>query len=330
MTTAITSNTPAEGSIDAVAASLMAQPEPEEKLDPKPADDQQADADGQADDAENEADDPVDAGDEDVAEEDETTGEDEGQKAQSFKVKVDGQEVDVTLDDLKRSYAGQGYIQKRMEEVANVRKASEAEFMQLNQERAQLAQALTAVQQRLAADMPRPPSRELLQSDPIRYLEEEVAYRDAVERQQALTQQVQVLTAQQQQALAQERQQLLQHQAQVLMQRIPEFSDAKKAGEIKKAIFEAGQQHYGLDADEIGSVADARYIHILHDAVRYRQLMANKDKVQEKVAQARPMVRPGAKTSSSEGGKIVENKARARMRQSGSVDDVATFLLSKR
>lgn len=161
MTTATNTNTPADGSIDAVAASLVAQPEPEEQLDTKPADDQQADADGQADDAENEADDQVDAegDDEDVADEDETAGEDEGRKAQSFKVKVDGQEVDVTLDDLKRAYAGQGYIQKRMEEVANVRKASEAEFMALNQERAQLAQALTAVQQRLAADMPRPPSK---------------------------------------------------------------------------------------------------------------------------------------------------------------------------
>lgn len=318
-----------DGSIDAVAASLVAQPE--EQPEDDTTDPKQADAEGQADDAQDDVDDQPEAeGDEEVADEDETAEEDEGQKAQKFKVKVDGQELDVTLDDLKRAYAGQGYIQKRMEEVANVRKASEAEFMQLNQERAQLAQALTAVQQRLAADAPRPPSRELLQSDPIRYLEEEVAYRDAVERQQQIGQQVEMLTAQQRQAQAIEHQRLLSHQAEVLKQRIPEFADAKKAGELKKAIFDAGQQHYGLDPNEIGSVADARYIHILHDAVRYRQMMANKDKVQEKVAQARPMVRPGAKTSPSEGGKIVENKARARMRQTGSVDDVASFLLSKR
>lgn len=327
MTTANTIETN-DGSIDAVAASLVAKPEeqPEDDTTEK----QQADADGQADDAADDVDDQPEAEGDDVAEEDETAGEDEDQKAQTFKVKVDGQERDVTLDDLKRAYAGQGYIQKRMEEVANVRKASEAEFVALNQERAQLAQALAAVQQRIAADMPKPPSRELLQTDPIRYLEEEVAYRDAMERQAQLGQHVEMLTAQQRQAQAIEHQRLLQHQAEVLKQRIPEFSDAKKAGELKKVIFEAGQQHYGLDPSEIGSVADARYIHILHDAVRYRQMMANKDRVQEKVAQARPMVRPGAKISSSEGGKIVENKARARMRQTGSVDDVASFLLSKR
>lgn len=318
------------GSIDAVAASLLATP-PEEQPEDDTTEQQQADAEGQADDAADDVEDQPEAeGDEDVADEDETTGEDEGQKAQTFRVKVDGQERDVTLDDLKRAYAGQGYIQKRMEEVANVRKAAEAEFVTLNQERAQLAQALTAVQQRLAADVPQPPSRELLQTDPIRYLEEEVAYRDAVERQQQIAQQVQMLTAQQRQAQEYERAQLLQHQAEVLKQRIPEFADAKKAGELKRAIFEAGQQHYGLDPQEIGSVADARYVHILHDAVRYRQMMESKPRVQEKVAQARPMVRPGAKTSPSEGGKIVENKARARMRQSGSVDDVANFLLSKR
>ena len=38
--------------------------------------------------------------------------------SETFVVKVDGEQVEVTLDDLKRDYSGQAYIQKGMREAA--------------------------------------------------------------------------------------------------------------------------------------------------------------------------------------------------------------------
>lgn len=317
------------GSVDSVAMSLLQTQEDDRKEAAE--DTAQADADTQADDAVDEADAPTDQDDGDAVETDEAADEDDGgeEPNQRFRVKVDGEEVEVTLDDLKRSFAGQGYIQKRMEQVAAVRKEAEGVYNALNQERAQLAQALAVYQQQIsAAGNLQPPSRELLKTDPIRYLEEEAAYRETAERQQALAQQQATLMQQQSEQQARAYKAYLAEQAQLLTQRIPEFADAKKAGDLKAKLVEAGSQHYGFSSDELNAISDARHVQVLHDAMRYRQLMAGKERVQEKVAQVnRPVVRPGAKRSETTGKQIEANKARARMKSTGSVDDVAAFLL---
>lgn len=317
------------GDIDSVANALL-QPEDDQTAPDEEV--AQADAETQADDVAPEEDvsDDEDSG-EDAAETDEAADEVDGEEAPStkFKVKVDGQELEVTLDDLKRSFAGQGYIQKRMQETAAVRKEAEATYHALNQERAQLAEALSVVQQQLAANSPnQPPSRDLLKTDPIRYLEEEAAYRENMEKAQALSQHQAFLAQQQSEQQARAYNAYLAEQAQLLTQRIPEFSDAKKASELKTKLIETGAQVYGFSPDELNAVSDARHVQVLHDAMRYRQLMAGKDRVQEKVAQVtRPVVRPGAKRTETDGKKVVDQKIRTRMKSTGSVDDVAAFLL---
>lgn len=317
------------GDIDSVANSLL-QPEDDQTAPDEEV--AQADAETQADDVATEEDvpDDEDSG-EEAAETDEAADEVDGEEAPTtkFKVKVDGQELEVTLDDLKRSFAGQGYIQKRMQETAAVRKEAEATYHALNEERAQLAQALSVVQQQLAANSPnQPPSRDLLKTDPIRYLEEEAAYRENMEKAQALSQHQALLAQQQSEQQARAYSAYLAEQAQLLTQRIPEFSDAKKASELKTKLIETGAQVYGFSPDELNAVSDARHVQVLHDAMRYRQLMAGKERVQEKVAQVtRPVVRPGAKRTETDGKKVVDQKIRTRMKSTGSVDDVAAFLL---
>lgn len=317
------------GDIDSVALSLL-QPE-EDTTQTETADEAaQADADTQADDAVDEADASAGEDDGDAVETDETADEGDGEEEpQRIRVKVDGEERDVTLDDLKRSYAGQAYIQKRMQEVAAVRKEAEAVYTALNQERAQLAQALATYQQQLSATgTPQPPSKELLKTDPIRYLEEEAAYREQMEQRQALSQQQAILMQQQSEQQARAYRAYLAEQAQLLTQRIPEFADAKKAGDLKRALIEAGSQHYGFSPDELQAVSDARHVAVLHDAMRYRQLMAGKERVQEKVAQVnRPVLRPGSRRPETSGKQIEAKKALSRMKSTGSVDDVAAFLL---
>lgn len=325
----MTTTTLGAGDIDSVALSLLTgQNEDDQKEVANDA--AQADADTQADDVADEAD-AHDGEDGDAVDTDETADEDDGgeEPTQRFRVKVDGEEVEVTLDDLKRSFAGQGYIQKRMQEVAAVRKEAEATYNALNQERAQMAQALAVYQQQLsAAGNPQPPSKDLLKTDPIRYLEEEAAYREGMEQRQAIAQQQAYLMQQQSEQQARAYKAYLAEQAQLLTQRIPEFADAKKAGELKKSLIEAGSQHYGFSPDELQGISDARHVQVLHDAMRYRQLMAGKERVQEKVAQVnRPVVRPGAKRPEATGKQIEAKKALSRMKTTGSVDDVAAYLL---
>lgn len=318
------------GDIDSVAMSLLQMPEDDRQKETADAA-AQADPEKEASDAVDEADASDGEDDGDAVDEDETADEaDDGEEpSKRYRVKVDGEEREVTLDDLKRAFAGQGYIQKRMQEVAAVRKEAETIYTALNEERAQLAQALAVYQQQLsAAGNLQPPSKELLKTDPIRYLEEEAAYREGMEQRQALAQQQAYLAQQQSEQQSRAYRAYLAEQAQLLTQRIPDFADAKKAGELKRALIETGAQHYGFSSEELSAVSDARHVQVLHDAMRYRQLMAGKERVQEKVAQVnRPVVRPGAKRPETTGKQIEAKKALSRMKSTGSVDDVAAFLL---
>jgi hypothetical protein len=317
------------GDIDSVANSLFMDEDDQKNLRDDAA---EADAETQADDdASDEDGSSDDDSGEDADDTDETDGETDGDEAPQSKhrVKVDGQEQEVTLDDLKRAFAGQGYIQRRMQETAEIRKETEANYHAVNEQAAHYAQGLAIIQQQLAAyQSAKPPSRELLKTDPIRYLEEDALHREHMEQSQILAQQQAFVSHQQSEQQAHAYGIYLSEQAELLTRAIPDFSDAKKAGALKAKLIETGNQVYGFSPDELNQVSDARHVAVLHDAMRYRQLMAGKDRVAEKVGQVnRPMVRPGTKRTENDSSKTSEQTNRARMKSTGSVDDVAKFLL---
>jgi len=144
-------------------------PERTEAEEPEADEDAREDAEDTEDEAEAESDDE----DEDDADEDadDDSDEEEQTEAQTFRVKVDGQEVSVTLDELKRGYSGQAYIQKGMEEAkqfqARLKQAAEA----MAQERQQFLQLYEQAQQTGFKPAPQPPAREMMQNDPIGYME---------------------------------------------------------------------------------------------------------------------------------------------------------------
>lgn len=323
------------GSIDSVAESLLLAPEQDQREDDTP----QAETDAEDDAAPAEA---LEADQTDVAEDDgdaegdtdETTDEGDGpeepQEA-TFRVKVDGEEVEVTLTDLKRSYAGQGYIQKRMAEIAGVRKEAEQVYHALTAERQQVLGVLQAYEQQMAQNFSvQPPPEELMTSDPMAYMEQDRKYRKAMEAKAALRQQYEI----QQQALAQHQQRAAQaylaEQREILAQRIPEFADPEKGRALQERIVKTAMDAYGFSPQEMSSVMDARHVQVLADAIKYRQLQAGKQTAARKAETGQaPVVRPGARRSEVTSRAKAEKAARSRMKQSGAVDDVAAFLITK-
>ena len=97
----------------------------ETEVDTEAAD---ADADEEtAEDAEADDDEADDADEEDGdAEED-----DAQEEPKLFKVKINGEEAEVTLDELTRSYSGQKHIQQGMEQAAHARKEAETLYHKL-------------------------------------------------------------------------------------------------------------------------------------------------------------------------------------------------------
>ena len=330
------STTAPEGSIDAVTDMLMQpaeapnnQDEVESLIVEAPDDDQPEAIEAEAEELDD-VDDADDTGDE-VDDEAETTEEDAGEEepAQEFyTVKVDGKEQQVTLDDLKRSYSGQAYIQKGMEETAQSKKQAEQVYQALQEERQKLAAMAQQMQTEGVPQMPQKPSKELMNSDPIAYFEQMEAYREGMEQFQTFQQQHQVLTQQQSEAQQRAQQAYLAEQAQLLTQAIPELADPERGKQMKERLVRTGIEAYGYSPEEMAQVMDARAVRVLADAMKYRQLQQNKGKAEQKAKGARPVVKPGVKRSDNDGKVAKQRKAAARMKQTGNVDDVANFLLS--
>lgn len=290
----------------------------------------------EADGLEDQAQEPDDEGEQEEAVDETAEEDDDDQEAEEadeepaetlYTVKVDGQERQVSLDELRRSYSGQGYIQEQMRTVAEGRKQIEQMYHQLQQE----TQQVTALRQQLETGgiptQPTPPSRDLFDKDPIGYMEAKLKYDDDLAKWQEKAQELQAVSTRQQQMQQQALAYTLQQEMAKLQQAIPEFADREKGPQLRNAILETGVE-YGFAPEELSEVADSRAVRVLHDAMKYRQLMAARGDVQKKVDKARPMVKPGAKQSANAGKAKQRKQAEGRMRSTGSVDDVAKFLLS--
>lgn len=325
-----TTETTNDGSIDAVAASLFAAPavEPEEQ-DPAP-EAREAVEDGDTVDQE-----PEDAAEADDGEADETddatqdADADESETAALIPVKVNGKTELRTLDELKQSFSGQAYIQQRMQETASLRKEAEAVFHALAQEREQLAAFADQLRTgQVPMQPPTPPSRDLLERDPIGYIEAQAKFNEEQQAYAATMQHLAAMQAQQAELTKRAQGAALQEQMQLLTRAIPEFADAEAGAKLRDKIVRGAVDSYGFDPSELMAVTDHRQVRVLHDAMLYRQMMAERGRVDEKVKTARPVVKPGAKQTGKTGAAKRIEQSRAKMRQSGSVDDVAKYLLS--
>jgi hypothetical protein len=279
------------------------------------------------DDETSEAEDPDDLDDADELEEDEAEEAEDAGHEELFTVKVDGQEVKVPLEDLKRSYSGQAYIQKGMQEAASAKKEAEGVYLALLEERQKTSELLTQLRSGQLIAAPTPPNRELFDKDPIGYMEAKVQYDEDVQawsnQQYAIQQAAQAQEAQMQAAL----QVHLRDQMKELADAVPDFADAEKASKLRDQLMSYGAKE-GYTAEELGQVVDHRAIKVLRKAMLYDQIVAKRGEADKKVEGAKPFVKPGTKRPARTGKAKARQTAASRMKKSGSVDDVAKYLLS--
>lgn len=319
-------NTTDTSSIDAVAASIIEAPVEEEQVveDAEIVEDEASEPEAEAEEVE------VEEGAEYASEDDEEEelAADEEPAPTTYTVKVDGKVQQVTLDELRRGYSGQAFIQQGMEQLAEARKAMQAEYQTLQSERQQIAEVMSKAQSGQGLAPPKPPAKELLNSDPIGYMQAKAEYEEQVAEYQRTMSQYQQLQQQQLQQTEAQHQAYLQQQLQVLQQAVPEFADPQKAPVYRDKLMQAGQNYYGFDPQELGAIADARYLNVLNDAMKYREMQAARGEVDQKAQNARPVVKPGVKRNERTSSQKRQREAVSRMRKTGSVDDVAKFLLS--
>ena len=244
-----------------------------------------------------------------------------------YTVKVDGQEREVTLEDLKQGYSGQEYVQKGMQEASAQKKEAEQVYAALNNEREQIAQLYNQLQQTGMQAPPVKPSKEEFESDPIGYMQKNIEFEEASAAYNKQIEQLQQVA--QQSSAAQENAQkaYLHEQMQILQKEVPAFADPKKAGRLKERLVTTGTNHYGYTNAEISNITDARAIKVLLDAQRYQDIISGKSKAKVKTKSANPVIKPGAKRTATPTAKI-RSRQKAKLKDSGSIDDALNLILN--
>ena len=278
-----------------------------------------------SDDAEDADDDDEDEyeGDEGEADSDE---QDDSVNSETFTVKVDGEDVEVSLQDLTKSYSGQRYIQNGMQKAADQRKQAEQAYNSLNQQRAQLDQYIQQVSQNGLVPKPIAPTRALFTDDPLGYLDADLKYKEDMGLYQADQNQLAHNHKAMQEAQAETNQANLQYQQEELKRLIPDFADAKKATKLKDNLIKHGGT-LGFTEAELRSVVDARTMRTLHESMLWRQSLEGKSDVQAKLKKARPLMKSGVKKT-GESVKSVEKKLMSKLKKSGSINDAAALLFN--
>jgi hypothetical protein len=240
-----------------------------------------------------------------------------------YKVKVNGQEIEVKESELLAGYQRDRDYRIKTEQLGEQRRAVDAEVQQARQERAQLARQLEAY-----LTMPsqvQPPDPSLIEQDPVAYLKSQREYEQEVLRRQQGQYQLQQLQQQMQAEQAAQMQEQLQTEKEKLLQVIPEWKDEATAKaeqkDLRDFLTKAG---YGDDV--INSITDHRVVTLARKAMLYDRMVAQANAAAKQVRQAPPKVeRPGTATASDIRATDGRTEAMKALKRSGSTDAAAAL-----
>ena len=238
-----------------------------------------------------------------------------------YRVTVDGEEIEVTQDELINGYSRQQDYTRKTQELANQRKTIEQQAQELAQRDAIYAQLLPKMEAQLQGELVNEPDWDsLYNDDPIAFVREKQIWDEKKEKLKAAEAEQQRL---QQEAYAKQQEQIaqqVQEGQQKILEIIPEWKNAEVAQKEKLAIRDYGINVLGYLPQEMDAIYDYRALLGLRNAwLNSKTVEATKKKPTQK-APAR-VARPGTTTRK----KSVAPAKRAKqvLAKSGKVQDAA-------
>ena len=260
---------------------------------------------------------------------DEVEEEEEVEQPDVYTVKVDGEEYEVTQDELLNGYQRQQAYTKRSQELAEQRKAFEAEAAQVAQMRDAYAQQLEQLSQQLNQVNEQEPdwaalAKEYSAEDLIVYkaqLDQQKEYAKQVEaeKQAIAQQQAQEQQAQMQQHLASQREEML--------NRIPQWRDEDIRTSEREQVIKYAQQSVGFSPQEIANASDARAIELLYKAWQWDNLQSKKPAAKKKASKAPKMAKAGQPKTKAQVASRSRQRSLKRLNNERSVDAAVNYLM---
>ena len=262
---------------------------------------------------------------EQVTENTETTEETqtELQEPELHRVKVQGQELEVTLDELKAGYSRDSDYRQKTHTLGLEKKDLESQKHSLRQSYDTRLSELndliatadaTVRQQQGSEDL-----QKLYDEDPTA-----AARLDYQLRQQ--NRQLEEVRSKAKEAQQSQYNEFLATQRELAATKIPEFADPNKADTFKLNMRNS-LRNYGFNDSEIGQLADHRFLMVAKDAMSYQSLKDRKPIVQKKVANAPKVVKAGiAKSGTSSGREAIRQKI-GKLKKTGHLNDASSAIL---
>ena len=244
--------------------------------------------------------------------------EDEQPEPKRWKVKAAGEELEVTEDELVKGYQRESDYRKKTSEIAETKRAVEAERQRNEQVLNDLVPLLQAQLQDKFAGVN---WQELARDDPSTYVAFRAEYDDHVGAiNHAYTEQKRIADANREKAEV-EHKQRLETEYKRMVERIPGIADPVKGKEIRGSI-KTYLEGVGYSGEEIAGLADSRAAEIAYKAMLYDKALVAKSASAEKVKKL-PKVQKSGTAQRNDSKATALGAAKDRLRKSGSVSDAA-------
>ena len=299
------------------------QVEHDESDESEDADDADADEDAD-DDSRDEADDD-DSDESEDTEDDAEDDEDTDDAAPAVhKIKVDGEEIEVSLEEALAGYQRQQAFTKRTQALAEQRREVEAERATVTQKQQEYLDRLDVVTKALKGG-DEPNWEKLKSGDRVAYAEQRAAWQDRADQLGAIETEQKRVRDELRANYKAERDRMISQEAERLESAIPEWAaDPEVARSDKQRLAQFAQTTYGFTPQDLEQVVDHRVILLLRDAMQSHDMKAKGAKAKDALrgSRKRSMTLTPGKAGEKRQSKG-KNPARTRLRQSGSVDDAA-------
>jgi len=255
---------------------------------------------------------------------------DETEELEVFKVKVDGEELEVTQEELINGYSRNSDYTRKTQELAKLRKELEESkssidlaIEEVGREKAEYKEMLPKIKLALQQGFKEEPDwNSLRETDQISYLTEKQNWDEHLAKINKVQEEYDRLNAEDNKKAEAEYQKSLAEGQKLLNEALPEWSDDKVRTE-EIAEITSNAERLGFSKDEIGAVSDYRLILLMRDASLYHKQQSAIKKKPTVAKSRRKVAKPGASNNIKPTTSL--KKAKQQVAKSGKVSDAANY-----
>lgn len=305
--------------------------ESQEEIEAQPSVEPEAEAETEeeADEVESDVDDEVEEeGDAEEDALDEDIQEDDDETPQMYTVKVDGQTLEVTLEEALAGYQRQGAFTKKMQELADGRKALAAEAQDVRQRRDEYLHKLELLTNHLQTSQAQEPDWDRLfeELDAKEYARAVQLHQESKNNLAVVNAEAETLRRQQTAETQVAFQQHLVNEKEKLLDSIPAWRDEGRMKKERAAVVNYAKT-LGYTAEEIQVASDHRAVKALYDSWRLSSLNKETDVAKKRVRKAPKMAKAGTPRPKGESQTRRKKQLSQRLNKERSVNAAVDFLI---